>query len=81
MAAESPEEIDQALDDVYSTWVYVRFVPAKQDVVQVNRGGKRMFVSGSEVALDINRAYEAWKSGADVVLTWHPTKLSGLVRS
>mgnify|MGYP001162371571 FL=1 len=81
VAAESPEEIDQALDDVYSTWVYVRFVPAKQDVVQVNRGGKRMFVSGSEVALDINRAYEAWKSGADVVLTWHPTKLSGLVRS
>ena len=81
VVAESPEEIDQALDDVYSTWVYVRFVPAGQDVVQVNRGGKRVLVSGPEVSLDINRAYEAWKSGADVVLTWHPTKLAELVRS
>ena len=79
--AESPEDIDAALNDAYSTWVYARFVPTDKDVLQVNRGEKRMFVSGVEVALDVNGAHEACKAGADMVLTWHPSRLAELVGS
>lgn len=81
IAAETPENIDAALNDVHSTWVYARFVPTDEDVLQVNRGGKRMIVSGVKVALDINGAHEACKAGADMVMTWHPTTLQGLVGS
>ncbi len=79
VVAESPKDIDAALNDVYSTWVYARFVPTDEDVLQVNRGRKRMFVCGVEVALDVNGAHEACKAGADMVLTWHPSRLSELV--
>jgi hypothetical protein len=79
--AESPEDIDAALNDVHSTWVYVRFVPEEKDVHQVNRGGKRMIVSGAEVALDVIAAHKACKAGADMVLSWHPTRLRELVGS
>jgi glycerophosphoryl diester phosphodiesterase len=77
--AQTPEDIDAALNDVHSTWVYARFVPTDEDVLQVNRGGKRMIVSGVKVALDVNGAHEACKAGADMVMTWHPSKLKELV--
>jgi hypothetical protein len=61
--------------------VYVRFVPEEKDVLQVNRGGKRMLVSGAAVAFDVIAAHKACKAGPDMVLTWHPTRLRELVRS
>jgi glycerophosphoryl diester phosphodiesterase len=75
VTADDPEEIDAALNDDYSTWVYARFVPTAEDVLRVNGGGKRMIVSGPCVAYDINGVHEACRAGADMVLTWHPTTL------
>lgn len=81
VAANTPEEVDAALGDVYSSWVYVRFVPAEADVIKVNRGGKRMFASGAVVALDIDGARAACRAGADMVLTWHPSTLGMTIDS
>jgi len=76
--AEAPEDLDAALDDGYSTWVYARFVPTTEDVHQVNRAGKRLIVCGTEVSRDVDCAHDAYKAGPDMVLTWHPSKLAEL---
>ena len=77
--AQRREDIDAALNDVYSTWVYARFVPTIEDVQRIRRTGKRLIVCGSEVSLDVDRAHDAYKAGPDVVLTSHPSGLAELV--
>ena len=79
--AETRDHLDTALSDVYSKWVYARFVPTAEDVELINQAGKRLFVSGDEVSRDVNRAYDAYKAGPDMVLTWHPFRLAELVGS
>jgi hypothetical protein len=76
--AEAPEDLDAALDDGYSTWVYARFVTTREDVHQVNRAGKRLIVCGTEVSLDVDSAHDAYKAGPDVILSSHPSKLAEL---
>jgi glycerophosphoryl diester phosphodiesterase len=79
VAAETPEDVDQALEDKYSKWVYSRFVPTPENIRQIHDAGKRLFVTGHEVSSDVNRACDAYRAGPDMVLTWHPTKLAELV--
>ncbi|MCI0439653.1 MAG: hypothetical protein L0177_11055 [Chloroflexi bacterium] len=76
--AQRREGLDAALSDAHSTWVYARFVPDAEDVRRVALAGKRLFVSGDEVSYHVERAYDAYRAGPDVVLTWHPTRLAEL---
>jgi glycerophosphoryl diester phosphodiesterase len=77
--AETRGDLDTALGDVYSKWVYARFVPTAEDVQLVNRAGKRLIVCGTEVSQDVNRAHDAYRAGPDMVLTSHPSRLAELV--
>ena len=79
VVAETRDDVDTTLRDVYSKWVYARFVPTAEDVEWINRAGKRLFVSGDEVSRDVNRAHDAYKAGPDMVLTGHPSMLVELV--
>jgi len=81
VVAETRDDVDTALRDVYSKWVYARFVPTAEDVELINQAGKRLFVSGDDVSRDVNRAHHAYKAGPDMVLTWHPFRLAELVGS
>ena len=76
--AQTREEIDVALSDVYSKWVYARFVPTAEDVQLVYQAGKRLLVCGTEFSKNVTRAHEAYKAGPDMVLTWHPSGLAEL---
>ena len=38
--AETLDDVDEALSDPYSKWVYARFVPKPEDVQRVHAGGK-----------------------------------------
>ncbi|HIE27681.1 TPA: hypothetical protein EYP66_10370 [Candidatus Poribacteria bacterium] len=77
--AETRDDLDTALSDIYSKWVYARFVPTAEDVQLINQAGKRLFVSGDEVSQDVNRAHDAYRAGPDMLLTWHPSRLAELV--
>ena len=76
--AQTRDQVAAALEDTHSRWVYGRFVPTTTDVQRINQAGKRLFVSGDEVSRDVNRAYDAYTAGPDVVLTWHPSRLAQL---
>ncbi len=78
--AQTVDELDAAMGDVHSKWVYARFVPTAEDVQMVREAGRRLFVSGAEVSEDVNRAYDAYRASPDMVLTWHPTRLAELAR-
>ena len=78
---ETRGHLDTALNDVYSKWVYARFVPTAEDVKLIHQAGKRLFVSGDDVSRDVNRAHDAYRAGPDMVLTWHPFRLAELVGS
>lgn len=77
--AQTREEIDAALSDVYARWVYARFVPTVEDVQQVRQAGKRLIVCGTEVSGNVDRAHDAYRTGPDMVLTSHPSRLAELV--
>ena len=79
--AETRDNLDTALSDIYSKWVYARFVPTAEDIELINQTGKRLFVSGDDVSRDVNRAHDAFRAGPDMVLTWHPFRLAELVGS
>jgi glycerophosphoryl diester phosphodiesterase len=73
--AQTPESLESAVKDPYSTWIYGRFVPSPADVEKVHVAGKKLFVSGEEVSNEVAAAQKAAESGPDAVLTWHPTEL------
>ena len=77
--AEEAADLDAALEDEYSPWVYARFVPTVEDVSVVHEGGKKLIVCGAEVGRDVHRAHDAYKAGPDMVLSSHPSRLAELV--
>jgi glycerophosphoryl diester phosphodiesterase len=69
-------ELDAALDDPDSDWLYVRFIPTDRDVRRAQEAGKRLFLAGPLVA---GREPDRWQSaaaaGLDAILTDHPLDL------
>ena len=77
--AQTPADRDVALKDQYAEWVYVRYVPTAEDIEAVKKAGKRLFASGPAVSLELDGALAAYRAGADMVLTFHPSKLAALI--
>jgi len=77
--AETREDIDTALSDIYATWVYARFVPTVEEIQQVSQAGKRLIVCGTEVSRNVDRAHDAYRAGPEMVLTSHPSRLAELI--
>ena len=78
VAVNKPNEIEQALSDEYSSWLYVRFAPSPIEVEQIHGAGKRVIASGPNVMNIVEQAYSSMISGSDVVLSNHPVALAGM---
>jgi glycerophosphoryl diester phosphodiesterase len=62
-------------------WVYLRFIPTKEQMAAVTSEGKRAFIAGKTVAGDLP---DNWREAAGVgiggILTDHPIELGTLLR-
>ncbi len=65
-----------------SDWAYLRFVPTRDEVAQVHKAGKRVFIAGPTVAgLERDNWIAAIRAGVDAILTDYPLELAQEVRS
>ena len=63
--ASSPDELDTALLDTPSNWVYLRFVPSESDMARCRAAGKCVFVVGLTAARAAGTTEEEiWASAA-----------------
>lgn len=79
--ANNPNEFSAALAADCADWVYVRYLPTKDEVEAVHRAKKRVFIAGSTVS---GNAPENWKHassiGIDAILTDYPLILGTSLR-
>lgn len=74
--ANDAAEFKTALAAKDADWVYVRFLPTKQQVQAVHRAGKRVFIAGPTVAGNLPANWgHAKRVGIDAVLTDYPLAL------
>lgn len=78
VAVNEPDELEQALADEYSNWLYVRFAPSLAEVGRIHGAGKRVIASGLNVMNIVDEAYASMINGSDVVLSNHPIRLAEL---
>jgi glycerophosphoryl diester phosphodiesterase len=78
--ANDAGEFPAALAAPNADWVYVRFLPSREQVEAVHRGGKRCFIAGPTVTGD---EPENWRQaavvGLDAILTDHPLRVRTLL--
>jgi glycerophosphoryl diester phosphodiesterase len=74
--ANSAEEFSRTLTAPDADWVYVRFLPSREQIEAVHRAKKRAFIAGQTVSGNVP---ENWRLAADVgvdaVLTDYPLEL------
>lgn len=79
--ANVPDELSAAIRDQHSDWVYVRYVPSRDEVTRAHKAGKRVFIAGTTVA---GKQNENWRraaaSGVDAILTDYSTELARQLR-
>lgn len=71
--AQTAADLPAALADRDADWAYLRFVPTPQQVAEVHRAGKRVFLAGPTVAGHEPAHWtQAWAAGVDAILTDYP---------
>ncbi len=79
--ANTSKEFDAALGDQAANWVYVRYVPSREEVAKVHAESKQVFIAGPTVA---GPESENWRvatmRGVDAILTDYAPKLSRQIR-
>jgi glycerophosphoryl diester phosphodiesterase len=74
--ANTRDEFPAALSAAGADWIYVRYLPSRQEVDRVHKEGKRVFIAGPTVA---GRDPVNWQktadAGVDAVLTDFPLSL------
>jgi len=79
--AGKADQLEAALKDANSDWVYLRYLPTSEEVERCRQAGKRLFVAGTTVA---GEETDNWKKaarlGIDAVLTDHPLELATVLR-
>lgn len=79
--ANDADEFPKALAAPNADWVYIRFLPTKEQTDAVHRAGKKSFIAGPTVSGDLP---ENWRYAADVgidgILTDYPLKLRTTLR-
>jgi glycerophosphoryl diester phosphodiesterase len=74
--ANNAEEFPKALAASNADWVYVRYLPSKENLDAVHRSGKRAFIAGLTVSGNVpDNWLEAAKVGIDAILTDYPLEL------
>ncbi|MFZ4610825.1 MAG: glycerophosphodiester phosphodiesterase [Gemmataceae bacterium] len=73
MLANKLENLEPALNDVHSDWVYVRFIPTAEEVKKIHNRGKKVFLVGMLVAGKEPKNWQLGKdAGINALLTDHP---------
>lgn len=79
--AQTREDLDKAIRDRDSDWVYVRFVPSAGDVEKIRAAGKQTIIAGAKVS---GEETENWSlciaAAVDAVLTDYPLEFRALLR-
>ena len=82
MVAHNPDELQKAINDPDSDWVYLRYLPSKAQMIAIRNTGKKTFISGPPMA---GRLPENWRQAAelqiDAMLTDYPLELGTILRS
>lgn len=74
--ANRPEEFEKALSAKNADWVYVRYIPSRDDVQRVHTAGKRLFIAGAAVVgIEDTNWRNAIDAGLDAILTDYPLEL------
>ncbi len=80
--APDPAALAEVIADPGADWVYLRFIPTREQVEQVHRAGKRVFIAGPTVAADQPENWQAARErGVDGILTDEPLEVRQLWRS
>ena len=74
--ANTPQDLEPALADESSSWLYARFVPTPQQMDASHRAGKRLIASGPDVMENVDLALAAMRNGVDIALSNHPVDLA-----
>ena len=79
--ANVDSELTKAVSDPDANWVYVRYLPSKEEIDSVLRARKRVFIAGTSVSGNVP---ESWRRAAeakvDAVLTDYPLELRSVLR-
>lgn len=79
--ANNPAEFRDALTASHADWVYVRYLPTREQTETVHRAGKRTFIAGTTVS---GRLPDHWRraadAGIDAILTDYPLDLRTILR-
>lgn len=79
--ANNPGEFPKALAARSADWVYVRYLPTKEEVEEVHRAKKRVFIAGSIVSGNLPKNWtHAADVGIDGILTDYPLELRTTLR-
>lgn len=79
--AQTHDDLEKAIADRDSDWVYVRFVPSADDVQKIRAAGKQTIIAGVTVS---GKETENWSlciaAGVNAVLTDYPLEFRALQR-
>ena len=79
--ANNADEFPKALAASNADWVYVRYLPSKEQIEAVHRSGKRAFIAGSTVSGNVPDNWQhASEVGIDAILTDSPLELLTTLR-
>jgi glycerophosphoryl diester phosphodiesterase len=79
--ANNAFEFSKALAARSADWVYVRYLPTKEEVEEVHRAKKRVFIAGSSVSGNVTGNWQqAVEAGIDGILTDYPLELRTTLR-
>ncbi len=81
IVANNAGEFPKAVPDVSADWVYVRFLPTKEQMETARRSKKKVFIAGATVSGDLPKNWQhAADVGIDAILTDFPLELAAMLR-
>ena len=79
--AQTAHDLSTAIADRHSDWVYLRFIPTRDQVAQIHQAEKRAIVAGAKVSGNDTAAWDALlAAGIDAILTDYPLECSTRIR-
>ncbi|WP_144983214.1 glycerophosphodiester phosphodiesterase [Gimesia aquarii] len=79
--ANNASEFSAALAARNADWVYVRYLPSKEEIERVHRANKRAFIAGATVSGKVPKNWQdAASAGIDAILTDYPLALRATLK-
>lgn len=79
--ANTAAEFAKALADPDSDWVYLRFLPSREEISAVRQAGKKAFISGPPMVGHVpDKWHQAAAVGIDAILTDYPLDVRKALR-